>query len=270
MSSKQFGIPAGFIDELKSVPLWYSLQNEMTDHSLQPVVATPGQNLGKINDGLIDIAEVPAIELARSKQSWKIVPGAAVVSDGRCDCASLFFVYGLKEIASVAVPPDSHNEKALLQIILSEKFGMHPDITERQKIDPENEDCDAFLLIGDQARAYNKLHPNHFDLCEEWKDLTDLPFVHSLVAIRDLVVTGREAQQIKTSTELGRRKLEEIARYYEAEKGGDWKEYYDFLNVNFKYMFDERAQDGLAEFYNYAFLYGLVDFVPDMNFMDIS
>ena len=87
----------------------------------------------------------------------------------------------------------SRTSHALLKILFRQKYNVSPEFAERTP-DPsrafENmfEDSDAALIIGDPAMrlaaSAERLSLTIYDLADEWRELTGLPFVFAVWATR--------------------------------------------------------------------------------------
>ena len=108
------------------------------------------------------------------------------------------------------------------------------------------------------------------DLGEEWNDLTGLPFVFSLFAGREFILSREDIEPVIRSFNLGRKNLESICKEYAENDQIPWSVYHDFLTHEINYRFSELDHDGLNEFYNYAFFFGYIDQIPDIRFIDIT
>jgi chorismate dehydratase len=128
---------------------------------------------------------------------------------------------------------------------------------------------DAALLIGDEALHEQELNKNSFDLGEEWYDLTGLPMVFSFWTGRQIATQIEDVKNIINSTNLGLKNLENIAKEYSKKTDFSWALYHDYLTQNVNYKFTEEEHAGLTEFYNYAFYYGLIEYIPDILFFEI-
>ena len=106
---------------------------------------------------------------------------------------------------------------------------------------------DAFLLIGDKVFDHEGLFAYTYDLAEEWKTLTGLPFAFALWVARK--GTSYELiDALERSLTLG------VESIYEAivENGFDRKPYdaYDYLTHNIDFIFNAEKHAALQKFWN--------------------
>ena len=141
----------------------------------------------------LEVAFVSSFEFLRNRD-YAIVDDVAVAAEGAV--YSVFLAHGgaLEEVNEITLDPASETSVNLLRCLLAERGvnarfasadGAHASITRN---------C-ARLMIGDQAirfRHENGSDHHFWDLGEEWKRLTTLPFVFALWLIRPEVENARE------------------------------------------------------------------------------
>jgi chorismate dehydratase len=138
-------------------------------------------------------------------------------------------------------------------------------------------EADAALLIGDDAlRAKYKHDPRLYvyDLGQEWKEMTGLPMVFSVWAIRK-DFAERNFDQIKIIKETFVDCMNYSLQHIEdvASKAAQWEEFSDKYLVDYfnslRFDFDEKKQEGLLEYYKEAYKMGLIDDVPPLDIIEI-
>jgi chorismate dehydratase len=127
--------------------------------------------------------------------------------------------------------------------------------------------ADAALLVGNRAMCERR--SNRLDLCEEWLDLTGLPFVYGFWAGLEIGTGKEDVALIKKSFELGKKNLMTIAKKFARQCNDNWSYYHDILAKYIYYKLDGEEKQGLLEFYNYAFYYGYSEFIPDLLFFEL-
>ena len=153
---------------------------------------------------------------------------------------------------------------------MKEKFMLNPEYIEiNADLDHMLSKTDAAFISGNKAPVYAGINHNYLDLGEEWEDLTSLPFVYALWAGREFTINREELVIIKKSYELGKRNLMQIAKEYAEKKNNHWATYHDFLTRHRDYIFSENEMDGLMEFYNYAFYFGYIQYIPDLYYYEL-
>jgi len=257
------------VSYLNTKPLIYGIEKQLVKHEFTIQKDVPSVCATRLKEGEVDVGIIPSIEYAHNKGDLRIVPDIALVSKQSVQSVNLFFKKDLKDIKTIALDTSSRTSVALLKIILREKYEilpeyiiMAPDMNEMLKR------ADAALIIGDKALHYHNENPQHLDLGEEWFSLTGLPFVYAIWVGYELALSESDISAIKESKELGVKNTKEIAREYAKANPCDWTFYNDYLTKNIFYDFGEEEQEGLLEFYKYAFYFGLIDYIPELNFYE--
>lgn len=132
----------------------------------------------EIADGTIDIGLVPVSEIAR--QGLEILADVGIAAHGAVRSILLISRVPWPKIRTLAADLSSRTSVQLAKVILRERFGVEPDITEQTPDWREMlSHADAALVIGDPALRImpEKLPYDHLDLAAEWLRLTGLPMV---------------------------------------------------------------------------------------------
>ena len=128
-------------------------------------------------NGELDVAFVSSFEFLRDP-SYSIVDGVCVAADGPVYSVFVTHCQPLEMAGTITADPNSRTSVNLLRCLLAER-----DID----ADLVSGAADAELLIGDQAIRYRQEHEDDYefwDLAEQWKLVTGLPFVFALWLIR--------------------------------------------------------------------------------------
>ncbi|MDD3365083.1 MAG: hypothetical protein PHZ03_08900, partial [Syntrophomonas sp.] len=113
-----------------------------------------------------------------------------------------------------------------------------------------------------------------YDLGQEWKNMTGLPMVFSVWAIRrDFAEKNLEQVKIikETFVDCMNYSLEHIEDV--ASKAAQWENFpasylVDYFN-SLRFDFDKGKQEGLLEYYRQAHRLGLIEEVPPLTILDI-
>lgn len=129
--------------------------------------------------GGLDAALVPVFEVLRDPR-YLLVDDVAVGCDGPVFSVFLAYRGELRDVRSIALDPASRSSANLLRVLLAEFHGLSPAF---------GSTGDTQLLIGNQAIEFRQARGENsewhfFDLGEEWKRCTGLPFVFAVWAVR--------------------------------------------------------------------------------------
>jgi len=266
ITKKSFSV----IDQLNNIPFIYAFENQLIQNEYNYLKNSPLKSGMSLLDGEIDMGVIPVTTFAKTKETWKIIPHISISCINTSKSVKLFFKTGLQDLNKIAVDERADSELALLKILMQEKYNITPEyIAMKPNLEHMLKWSDAALLIGDEALNEQEINKSSFDLGEEWFDLTGLPMVFSFWVGRQIAVQTEDVKNIINSTNLGLKNLENIAKDFAKKSKFSWALYHDYLTQNVDYKFTDEEHAGLTEFYNYAFYYGLIEYIPDILFFEI-
>ena len=157
------------------------------------VTGTPSELNDLLIGGELDLSVISAIEYARHGKDLVLLPDLAISCDGPVRSVALFSrrTVGQLDGRTVLLSASSRTSVALLELLCREVWKILPKFAEARA---EAHDLDALaalpheavLVIGDAALALadRGTYPHRYDLGEEWKRWTGLPFVFAVWAAR--------------------------------------------------------------------------------------
>jgi len=157
------------------------------------VTGTPAELNDLLVAGELDVSVISAIEYARHAKELVLLPELAISCDGPVRSVALFSrrTVGRLDGRTVLLSASSRTSVALLEILCRDVWKIRPRFAEARA---EAQDLDALaalpheavLVIGDAALQLSAAasYPHRYDLGEEWKRWTGLPFVFAVWAAR--------------------------------------------------------------------------------------
>jgi len=166
----------GSVPYLNSVPLTYGIEEE-TDFIVPSALAE------KIRNGELDAALVSITE-ALFHEGYDILDGVAIASDGPVKSVFLAHRQRLEEIQTVYCDTASLTSVNLLRVLLAER-GINP-VFEPLPDYSQASELENVLLIGNPGIDFLRAPHEQtiWDLGTAWKELTNLPFVYAVWALR--------------------------------------------------------------------------------------
>ena len=226
-----------------------------------------------------DIALIPAIEYQRIPDLL-VIPNVAVAAKQQVRSVLLAARKPLNEVKALALDTSSRTSQALVQIILAERYGVHPQLLEhtpRLGADFTLGEADAALVIGDPALCLTTqaeaLGLTIYDLAEEWNALTGLPFVFAVWAVRAeaLAESRLEPNQLVSdfleAKAEGLRRVPDIAAQFAAALSLPLSDLLNYLHVNVNYDLDEANRTGLQRYYEFAAAHGFIEAAHPVQFL---
>jgi len=155
------------------------------------VTGTPAELNDLLVAGALDVSVISAIEYARHARELVLLPDLAISCDGPVRSVALFSrrTVGQLDSRTVLLSASSRTSVALLELLCRDVWKIKPKFAEARA---EAQDLEALaslpheavLVIGDAALklAAAGTYPHRYDLGEEWKRWTGLPFVFAVWA----------------------------------------------------------------------------------------
>lgn len=259
----------GAVPFLNTKPLIYGLEMNQGKDLLELHYAHPALAAHMLEDGSLDLAILPSIEYARM-QNLFIVPGISIAARGPVASVNLYCRKPLSEVKSIALDKRSRTSVALLKILCAEHYDISPGMKEMEPdIRVMLQDCDAALLIGDDALYQEEEMAEIRDLALDWFGLTSLPFVFAFWAGRQGAVGFEEHLILRSSLQQGLMNVRKIAANYPSPRIANSAELNEkYLTENIRYSFGENELDGLKLFYIKAWENGIIEGVPRFRFYE--
>ena len=182
----------------------------------------------------------------------------------------------IDQVRSVALDTSSRTSAALIQIIL----GRFYDLRVSYRSSPPQlanmlESNDAALIIGDPAMLIDRSALHVYDLAEEWRKHTGLPFVFAFWAIRpDSAEWFGPGKTEDRRVDFGAAKLEgtahadELAALYSERLGLPREDLFSYLTEAISYDLDDESLQGLRLYYELASEAGLIQEPRSLVFLE--
>lgn len=195
----------GSVPYINARPLLEGLEYPVTE--LVPALLCEEFQNGKLDAALLSSIDV----LSQSHAS--VVDGVAIASRGEVHSVILAYTGKLAALSKIHLDPSSHTSNALLQIILSEFYGLEVKYVQVEECSPM---ALPRLLIGDPAIEFRKQKTSPeitiLDLGEEWYRHTRFPFVFALWILKnDFTKKKSLAETLRFAKSRGVSRLPAIA-----------------------------------------------------------
>lgn len=222
-----------------------------------------------------DIGLVPVIALAR-QHDLVVVPGHAIACQGAVRSILLVSKKPMEEITSFAADEGSRTSTILAQILLARKFGVRPRVRPYPpKLDDMLDLADAALIIGDPALRIDpegrefRGQPLHiYDLGAAWVEMTGLPMVYAVWAVKRLAANPALADVFAASAEYGQQHIEDIieAESKQRELPADLVRRY--LTHHIQYRLGDVERRSMEAFLRLAYELGLAERPRQVRYLE--
>ena len=273
------------VEYLNTAPLVWGLDKGEAAKALRLERSVPSECADALQSGTADLGIIPAIEYQRIP-GLMILPGVSVSSESRVESVLLICRGPVRKAKRVALDTSSRTSVALIRILFARHWRQEPEyIDTPPDLEAMLSSANAALLIGDPALQF-ALRPKDspldrwaheqnlhvYDLAEEWRRLTNLPFVFAIWTARTEKLPDpghrRELTRLfQQAREEGLNHLPEIAQKAGAELGLSGGKLERYLRHSIRYGLDERYCAGLELFFKYAHELGLIDEVRPLEFL---
>jgi len=227
----------GSVSYLNSAPLTRGLEDDV-------IFTTPAKLAIMMESGELDAALVSVVEVLYHNE-FEILDSIAVASLGDVYSVILAYKKPLQQIEQVACDPASLTSVDLLKVILAER-GLRPEFVPLNHYE-EAADLDYVLLIGNPAIDFRRTHPDHeiLDLGGAWFEMTGLPFVYAVWALRKGIDNRSLKSKLKDAKAFGMDTLDSII-HQRTEYDLEFRK--DYLGWHIHYHLANDEKRGLAKF----------------------
>ena len=216
---------------LNAVPLTRGLESEV-------IFATPAKLAVLLRRDELDAALVSITEVLLTGR-YDILDGVAIASLGEVFSVFLAHKKPLAEAKEIFCDTASLTSVNLLKVLLAER-GLQPEFKPLENYAAAAEK-DFVLLIGDQAIEFQRAPHVHdiFDLGTAWLEMTNLPFVYAVWALRRGVENLALRRELRAAKRFGMETLDYIIETRE-EFDEDFRRDYFEWHIQFHLGEDEK------------------------------
>jgi chorismate dehydratase len=227
----------GSVRYLNAVPLTRGLEDEIT-------FATPSKLAEMLQRDELDAALVSVTEVL-FKDRYDILDSIAIASLGEVKSVLLAHRKPIEEAREIFCDTASLTSVQLLRVLLAER-GLTPEFKPLANYD-FSALPDYALLIGDPALDFSLAPQNHdtWDLGAAWYELTQLPFVYAVWALRRGHENALLRRLLREARDFGLDTLDTIIR---SRTEYDYEFRSDYLGWHIHYHLGADEKRGLNKF----------------------
>jgi chorismate dehydratase len=227
----------GSVPYLNTAPLTRGIEDQI-------VMATPAKLAEMLQRDELDAALVSVVEALFSDR-YDILDGMAIASLGEVKSVLLAHRRPIEEAREIYCDTASLTSVELLRVLLAER-SLRPEFKPLASYEKAALP-DFTLLIGDPALNFVLGPHEHeiWDLGDAWYDLTKLPFVYAVWALRRGVENSALRRQLREARDFGLDTLDFIISS-RTEYDSDFRK--DYLSWHIHYHLGTDEKRGLARF----------------------
>jgi len=270
----------GRIPWINCYPVYAAIDRGLVSVPADLVSGTASELNDLLAAGELQVSVVSAVEYARNAAEYHLLPDLAITCDGPVHSVALFSRRPVAELdhRTILVTASSRTSVLLLDLLCRHRWGVRPRFASARAEAPDLAGLDglpheAVLVIGDAALALaaRGAYPHRYDLGDEWKQWTGLPFVFAVWAARRAANPGavRHAHDaLLASRAWGLAHLDDLATDAAARTGVAVAACRAYLG-GLDYAFTYKHLAGLTDFFRRLAAEGIV---PDgsLQFLQVA
>jgi chorismate dehydratase len=159
-------------------PFMYGLQHTGFLEKVELSLDNPTDCAQKLIDDVVDIGLIP-VAATLSLPQWNTVSDYCIGAEGAVNSVFIFSNCDIRQVRVLQLDPQSRSSNNLARVLIKRHWNAN-----RIKIQKDAPDYSlstnpytAFVQIGDRTFGKKDDYPFVYDLAEEWRKLTGLPFV---------------------------------------------------------------------------------------------
>ena len=165
------------VSYLNSIPFVYGLERSSVQSQIELSLDIPSECANKLLDNQIDLGLVPVAIIPQLRFS-EIISPYCIGANGPVETVCLFSQVPLNEIEEIQLDFHSKTSVQLVQLLSKKYWNINPKFNHtKEGFENDLIDKKAGVIIGDRAYQYRGQFKYVYDLPEEWKKYTGLPFV---------------------------------------------------------------------------------------------
>ena len=236
----------GSVAFLNAVPLTRGLEEQI--QFMPPSELAARLQRDELDAGLVSVTEV------LFNDRYDVLDGIAIASLGEVMSVFLAHKQPLEEIREIFCDPASLTSVNLLKVLLAER-GLTPAF----RTLPDYKSAPALenvLLIGDHGIEFLRAPHDHtiIDLGSAWFELTQLPFVYAVWALRRGTENSQLRRQLREARNFG---LDTLDHIISSRPEFDREFRQDYLSWHIHYHLGADEKRGLAKFIDLLRKHGL-------------
>ena len=265
----------GRIQYLNVLPIYFALEHVFNDNGFHLVRGTPAELNSRMRRGEIDLGSISAMEYGRNAADYLLLPDLSISSRGPVGSVLLFSRMPFPELygRSIRVSAASASGAALLKVLMAKLFGVTPSYRRGPLAGCSLDGVTAVLAIGDEALRLKKDQtlPFELDLGAAWQELTGLPFVFGVWAVRRAFAKARPEDTaalhrlLLRSRTWGLGSLAELSRLAAAPFGMTPAQVLTYFQ-QLDYSLGPEHERGLRTFFQYLVAQGELPEAPRLEY----
>lgn len=227
------------VSYLNTIPFIYGIEYAGADLHAALLLSPPRSCAEALRSAQADIALIPVAAIP-DLSGIRIVTPFCIGASGSVRTVILAGRTPVEKMNTVYLDSHSMTSVRLARILADEHWNIHPrweELTDYSLIDSAPENA-GFILIGDKVFEHEDKFVYKYDLADEWRRLTGLPFTFAAWVARD-GIPAETVSTLETALHFGIGHIPEaIGRYGYASRPYAL----DYLTRNIDFVFDAQKR----------------------------
>lgn len=230
-----------------TLPFIYGLTHSDIKNEIELSLDVPAVCAKKLIEGVVDIGLIPVAAILDLPETH-IISDFCIGADGAVNSVFIFSNCAVEEIEFLQLDPESKTSNQLAWVLLKNYWKINPEkVNNATDYSASAQAKTAFVQIGDRTFGKKNNYPFSYDLAEEWKNFTGLPFVFA-VWVSNKKIESAFIAKLNLALKFGLDNRAEIIK--KAIKIPDF-DLDDYLYLKIDYKFDDAKREALRRFYEY-------------------
>ena len=236
------------VSYLNTIPFIYGLRHH-SNIGAELLLAPPSLCYKNFVEGKADIALMP-VAMVPSLADAEIVTDYCIGAVGKVRTVVVMSNSPIEKVSRIYLDAHSKTSVQLCGYLAKKLWHIESEwiaLEDYSQLD-HAEEGDAFLLIGDKVFDNEGRFAHTYDLAEEWRKATKMPFTFA-------VWVARKGLSYEVRDELQAAFTYGVEHIYEAILESDYadREYaYEYLTENIDFLFDIQKHNALKKFWDYG------------------
>ncbi|MBK0379477.1 menaquinone biosynthetic enzyme MqnA/MqnD family protein [Mucilaginibacter segetis] len=205
-------------------PFLYGLQHAAIVDKIDLSLDMPSDCAQKLIDNVVDIGLIP-VAATLDLPYWEIISAYCIGAEGAVNSVFIFSNCDIKEVKKVQLDPQSRSSNNLAKVLLKNFWKVQPElITDADDYAASDDMHTAFVQIGDRTFGKTDKYEFVYDLAEEWKKFTGLPFVFA-AWIANKLIPADFITELDKALAFGLNHRDAVLRELPKRKDFDYEDY---------------------------------------------
>lgn len=227
-------ISVSMVGYYNTLPFLYGLKKNQVDYDLY--LDIPSKCMDYFDAGRVDVALVPVATLL-GRADYKIISDYCIGCEGEVETVCVYSNEPIHNLHKVFLDSDSRTSQLLVKILFAKHWYVNVEFeaSDVGAISTSSlQSGEAVLKIGDKAFGEEGQYEYVYDLGEEWRKMTGLPFAFAVwIAKKDF--SADKITQLNTDLGIGVHDIPKVlASNPEVADRVDLKEYFErYIDYHF-------------------------------------